>query len=104
MRLKVRLTLPGTWRGKYYSENYITFECVVVKIRSPVHSWRNGKTCGGWIYADVILPEKYHRFAVEGAWNTDGTYPVEVVIAHNAKSLAPFLGSGDREWYVREEQ
>jgi hypothetical protein len=106
VRLMVRITLPGTFSGRFYRENYETFECRVVRLRGPVRSWRGRNTHSrpDWIYADAILPEQYREYAREGAWNQDGTYPVEVVINHNLKSLTPFLASGDLEWDVRGQE
>ncbi|MGU7784901.1 hypothetical protein [Burkholderia sp. PU8-34] len=74
-----------------------------MRIRGPVRTWRNGKSAGDWIYADAILPDQYRDEASPGAWNPDGTYPVEVVLAHNRNSLAAFLASGDLEWDVRNK-
>jgi len=82
-------------------ENYQMFECLVVRLRGPVHELRDGKNSSSWIYADVELPQQYREYALLGAWNADGTYRVEVVVNHNRKSLAPFLTSGDLEWDVR---
>lgn len=84
-------------------ENYHSFECLVVRVRGPQHTMHGGKPSGAWIHVDVYLPEKYAVDATATRFNPDGTYTVEVVVAHNWKSLQPFLASGDLEWDVKEQ-
>ena len=102
MRLLVRMPLPSTCAGNRWKENYETFECLVVRLRGPVHSIRDGKLSPEWIYADVYLPEKYSVNAMGRLFNPDGTYPVEVPINWNGNSLRAFLASDDLTWDVRE--
>ncbi|MPW17896.1 hypothetical protein GCT13_13350 [Paraburkholderia sp. CNPSo 3157] len=95
------MTLPSSKHGLRWVQHYETFECLVVRVRGPVHTLRAGKSCASWVTADVYLPDQYK----EKAWldfNPDGTYPVEVPINWNRRSLAAFLASGDLEWDVRE--
>ncbi|MEW9586260.1 hypothetical protein [Paraburkholderia sp. DGU8] len=101
MRLIVRLRLPSTWLGRRWKEDYEIFECVVVRIHGPEKRFSHGKAGATYIRADVDLPEKYRTQKLLDLWNPDGTYPVEVVVNHNRKTLAAFLASGDLEWDVR---
>lgn len=93
----VRMVLPSTLKGRRWKESYEIFECLVVRLRGPVHT----HTKSHFIHADVDLPDKYREKAMPGMFNPDGTYPVEVVVNHNRASLGPFLASGDLEWDVR---
>lgn len=104
MRLLVRMSLPSSRRGNRWVENYEIFECQVVRLRGPVHSTRDGRRSLEWIYADIYLPEKYSAKAFARLFAPDGTYPVEVVVTHNRKTLEPFLASGDLVWDVREAE
>lgn len=101
MRLLVRMPLPSTRVGNRWVEDYETFECLVVRVRGPVHTMRDGKRSAQWIYADVWLPEKYSVNATGRLFNPDGTYPVEVPINWNRNSLRAFLASGELTWDVR---
>lgn len=101
MRLVVRLRLPSTWQGRRWKEDYEIFECVVVRIRGPEKTFTHGKHGATYIHADVDLPDKYRTPKLLDLWNPDGTYPVEVIVNHNRRTLAPFLASGDLEWDVR---
>lgn len=92
MRLLVRMPLPFQ-----STEGYETFECVVARVRRPVIA---PKKAAAYLYADIDLPEKYRAFANLRLFNADGTYPVEVVVAYNRRSLAAFLASNDNEWNV----
>ncbi|MFM0326100.1 hypothetical protein [Caballeronia glebae] len=99
MRLSVRLTLPSrNYRGKWRDE-WVSFECIVVRLHGPVVS---GRGFGAFIHADVEVPLKYMPYASESRRNPDGTHRVEVILNHNAKTLAPFLASGLDEMDVRE--
>jgi hypothetical protein len=73
-----------------------------VRLRGPESNFAHGKRGATSIRADIELPEKYRNEKLLDLWNPDGTYPVEVVVNHNRKTLAPFLASGDLEWDVRE--
>jgi hypothetical protein len=99
LRLLVRMTKPSTRVGLRWKSHYETFECLVVRLRGPVLKARD---VADFIHADVELPEKYREDAMQSLFNADGTYQVQVVVNHNAKSLGPFLASGDLEWDVRE--
>ncbi|CAE6811422.1 hypothetical protein R69746_05638 [Paraburkholderia aspalathi] len=103
MRLLVRLRLPSILVGNRWKEKYEIFECLVVRIKGPESNIAHGIRGATYIRADVELPEKYRNQKLMDLWNPDGTYPVEVVVNHNRKTLAPFLASGDLEWDVREE-
>lgn len=88
MRLLVRMVLPvslTSGRGNVYE----TFECVVQRVRKPVH-W-NGRTA--FVHVDVDLPDQFMAIAPAALRNRDGTYQLEAVVAFNAKSLASFLAS-----------
>jgi hypothetical protein len=69
-----------------------------VRLRGPESTLAHGKRGATYIRADIELPEKYRSEKLLDLWNPDGTYPVEVVVNHNRKTLAPFLASGDLEW------
>ena len=99
MRLLVRLSKPSRyWKRRWY-EDYVTFECVVQRLHGPVIS---GRGFGAFIMADVELPPQYEEHGHPLRRNEDGTYRVEVIVNHNAKTLAPFLASGLDEMDVRE--
>lgn len=102
MRLMVRMTLPLSRTGRRGSQNYETFECKVVRVRGPLQRRREGRDAAAWIDADVNLPEKYRAYASARLFAADGTYPVEVPVNWNRKSLAAFLASGDAEWTVED--
>ncbi|NDV77061.1 hypothetical protein [Burkholderia cenocepacia] len=91
MRLVVKMALPSIHHWRYLRENYATFECRAVRLRGPVRHGTPSKPATAWIYADVIVPEQYREKAASHAWNPDGTYPVEVPVNWNAKTLAPYL-------------
>ncbi|MPW16927.1 hypothetical protein GCT13_08280 [Paraburkholderia sp. CNPSo 3157] len=97
------MPLPSIQHGRGWKDNYETFECLVIRLRGPVRSVRNGRRSANWIYADVYLPEKYSVNATGRMFNPDGTYPVEVPINWNRNSLRAFLASGDLEWDVRDQ-
>jgi hypothetical protein len=102
--LLVRLRLPSAWRARRWREDYEIFECVVVRLRGPESNFAHGERGATYIRADIDLPEKYRNEKLLDVWNPDGTYPVEVVVNHNRKTLAAFLASGDLEWDVREKE
>jgi hypothetical protein len=102
LRLLVRMTLPSIREGRKWLENYATFECVVHRLRGPIHSVRRGKPSTDWIYADIDVPPQYMEYTLPEMFNADGTYPVEVPINYNRNSTRAFLASGDVEWDVRE--
>ncbi|MBR8030812.1 hypothetical protein [Burkholderia vietnamiensis] len=100
MRLVVKMSLPAVRHWRHFRANWVTFECRAVRLRGPVRQGTPAKPAPAWIYADVIVPDKYRDQAAPHAWNPDGTYPVEVPVNWNAKTLAPFIASGDLEWNV----
>jgi hypothetical protein len=99
LRLLVRMMKPSVRKGRGWRDDYVTFECAVKRLIGPVQKMRGH---ADFIYADIDLPEQYREHALN-CWNANGTYRVEVVINHNAKTLAPFLASGDVEWILTEE-
>ncbi|MDR5856623.1 hypothetical protein P9239_00270 [Caballeronia sp. LZ062] len=99
MRLLVRLSKPSMYHRGKWRPDYATFECLALRLHGPMVS---GKGFGAFIHADVDLPPQYARYASEQRRNPDGTYRVEVIVNHNAKTLAPFLASGLIEMDVRE--
>ncbi|WP_060148890.1 hypothetical protein [Burkholderia ubonensis] len=103
MRLVVKMSLPAVRHWRYVRENYATFECRAIRLRGPIRRGTPSHPMAAWIYADVIVPEQYRDKAAPHAWNPDGTYPVEVPVNWNAKTLAPFIASGELEWDVRDE-
>lgn len=100
MRLLVRMRKPSVRTKLRWRDEFVTFECVVKRLIGPVSRMRG---MADLLYADIEVPEKYREHAVLNCWNANGTYRVEVVISHNAKTLAPFLASGDDEWNFAEE-
>jgi hypothetical protein len=89
---------PAARKGAGWRDEYVLFECRVMKLIGPV---RGSRGIPDYIHADVELPEKYRENAMKSGWNDDGTYRVEVNVNHNRKTLAPFIASGDLEWDVR---
>ena len=100
VRLLVRMVKPSTRRGRGWRDSCVVFECVVKRLIGPVSRMRGFPDL---LYADIDVPEKYREHAVLDCWNADGTYRVEVLVDRNAKTLAPFLASGDTEWICAEE-
>lgn len=102
MRLVVKMSLAAVRHWRFYRESYLTFECRAIRLRGPVRRGTAAKPATAWIYADVIVPDQYRDQAAPHAWNPDGTYPVEVPVNWNSKTLAAFIASGDLEWDVRD--
>lgn len=107
MRLVVKMSLPSIRHWRYLRENYATFECRAVRLRGPVRQGTPSKPAAPWIYADVIVPEQYRDKASPHAWNPDGTYPVEVPVNWNGRTLAPYLvrmDAGETELNVEDQE
>lgn len=92
---------PSTCKRGRWRDDYVLFECAVARLLGPVI---RGRGIADYIRADIEMPEQYRHHAMLGLWNEDGTYRVEVLVNHNAKTLAPFIASGDLQWDVRERQ
>lgn len=102
MRLLVHMMVPlGASGGGASSE---IFECRVVRLHGPVQQGRgrNGKL-EPYVIADIHVPERLDGLAARRRYRSDGTYPVEVFVSENRKSLASFLASGALELYVGDE-
>jgi tRNA G46 methylase TrmB len=98
LRLLVRLVKPSIRKRRIWRDDYVQFECRVLRLIGPIH---RASDVPDYIHADVELPDQYHEHALRSGWNSDGTYRVEVRISHNSRTLGPFLSSGDLEWDVR---
>jgi hypothetical protein len=102
MRLQVHMRVPfGASSGGASAE---IFECRVVRLHGPVRQGqgRNGKL-EPYVIADIYVPERLDGLAARRLYRSDGTYPVEVWVSENRKSLAGFLASGALELYVGDE-
>lgn len=108
MRLQVQLpVLVARIYGKY--RNRITHEAGWESLLTTVHAVRYISPDDGpdvtMVEADAFIPEHRRRGLDVRAsrWVTPEILRVNVWVAENRKTLAPFLASGDREWDLREK-